>query len=75
MIKKWSNHVEIKPNHLAEILKQFIKIAELAREKRLHPLLLFEKELQKIITEIHFKLSECEFPIPTSHVRRHTPTG
>ena len=61
--------MDIKLNHLAESLKQFIKIVEVAREKRLHPLLLTKEQLQEIITEIHFKLSEYEFPIPTSHFR------
>ena len=68
-IRQWADHIDIKLNHLAESSKQFIKIVEAAREKRLHPLLPTKEQLQEIITKIHFKLSEYEFPIPTSHVR------
>ena len=67
-IRQWADHIDIKLNHLAESLGQFIKIVEAAREKRLHPLLLNKEQLQEIITEIYFKLSEYEFLIPTSHV-------
>ena len=67
-IRQWADHINIKLNHLAESSKQFIRIVEEAREKRLHPLLLTKEQLQEIITEIHFKLSEYEFPKPTSHV-------
>ena len=68
-IRQWADHIDIKLNHLAESLKQFIKIPESARKKRSHPLLLSKEQLQEIITEINFKLSEYEFPIPTSLVR------
>ena len=64
-----ADHIEIKLNHLAESLKQFIKIAELARGKRLLLLLPSKEKLQEIITEIYFKISEYEFSIPTSHER------
>ena len=40
MIRQWADHIKIKLNHLAEGLRHFIKIAELSREKRLHPFLL-----------------------------------
>ena len=68
-IRQWADHIEIKLNHLDESSKQFIKIVEAAREKRLHTLLLTKEQLQEIITEVHFKLREYESPIPSSHVR------
>ena len=45
-IRQWADHIDIKLDHLAESLKQFIKIVEAARVKRLHPLLLTNEQLQ-----------------------------
>ena len=39
------------------------------RKKVVFSLLLSKDQQQEIITEIHFKLSEHELPIPTSDVR------
>ena len=59
----------LKLEHLHEVLKQFIKITEYAREGRLDPSTISKAQLQKEITEIHTKMEDYEFPIPTSHIR------
>ena len=66
---QWSTHLELKLEHLYEIIKQFIKITEYAREGKLHPSTIFKAQLQEVITEIHTKMEDCEFPIPNSHIR------
>ena len=68
-IIQWSTHLELKFEQLHEILKQFIKITEYAREGKLHPSTISKAQLQKVITEIHTKMEEYEFPIPTSYIR------
>ena len=50
-------------------MKQFIKIAEYAREGKLHPSTISKAQLQEVITEIHTKMEDYEFPIPISHIR------
>ena len=66
---QWSTHLELKSEHLYEIIKQFIKITEYAREGKLHPSTISKAQLQEVITEIHTKMEGYEFPIPTSHIR------
>ena len=61
--------MELKLEHLHEIKKQFIKITEYAREGKLHPLTISKAQIQEVITEIHTKIEDYEFPIPTSHLR------
>ena len=50
------------------MLKQFIKTIEYAREGKLHPSTISKAQLQEVITEIHIKMDDYEFPIPTSHI-------
>ena len=66
---QWSTHLELKLEHLYEIQKQFIKIREYAREGNLNPSTISKAQLQEVITEIHTKMEDYEFPIPTSHLR------
>ena len=66
---QWTTHLERKLEYLYEILKQYIKITENAREGKLHPSRISKAQLQKVITEIHTKMEDYEFPIPTSHLR------
>ena len=65
---QWSTHLELKLEHLHEIIKQFIKITEYAREGKLHPSTISKAQLQEVITEIHSKMEHYEYPIPTSHI-------
>ena len=66
---QWSSHLELKLEHLHGVLKQFIKITEYARERKLHPSTISKSQLQGVITEIHTKMEDYEFPIPTLHIR------
>ena len=66
---QWSTHLELKLEHLHEIIKQFFKITEYEREGKLHPSTISKAQLQEIITEIHTKMEDYGFPIPTSHIR------
>ena len=66
---QWSTNWELKLENLYEITKEFIKITEYAREGKLHPSTISKAQLQEVITEIHTKMENCEFPIPTSHIR------
>ena len=66
---QWSTHLELKLEYLCEILKQYIEITEYAREGKLHPSTISKAQLQEVITEIHTKMEDYEFPIPTSHLR------
>ena len=68
-MSQWSTYLELKLEHLYEIIKQFIKITEYAREGKLHPSTISKAQLQEVITEIHTKMEDYEFPIPTSHIR------
>ena len=61
--------MELKLEHLHEKLKQFIKITEYAREGKLYPSTISKAQPQEIITEIHTKIEDYKFPIPTSHIR------
>ena len=66
---QWPTHLKLKLEHLQETLKQFIKITEYEREGKLHPSTISKAQLQGVITEIHTKMEDYEFPIPTSHIR------
>ena len=66
---QWSIHLEIKLEHLHVVLKKFIKITEYAREGKLHPSTISKAQLQEVITQIHTKMEDYEFPIPTLHIR------
>ena len=68
-IIEWSTHLDLKLEHLHEVLEQFIEIIEYAREGKLHPSTISKAELQEGITEIHTKMEDHEFPISTSCVR------
>ena len=71
---QWSTHWELKLENLYEIIKQFIKITEYAREGKLHPSTISKAQLLEVITEIHTKMEDYEFPIPTSHIRVELPS-
>ena len=64
-VMHWSTHLELKLEHLYEIIKQFIKITEYSREGKLHPSTISKAQLQEEITEIHTKMEDYEFPIHT----------
>ena len=66
---QWSIYLELKLEHLHGVLKQFIKITEYAQEGKLHPSTISKAQLQEVITEIHTKMEDYEFAIPTSHIR------
>ena len=66
---QWSTHLELKLEHLYEIIKQFIRITEYAREGKLHPSIISKVQLQEVITEIHTEMEDYKLPIPTSHLR------
>ena len=63
-----SIHLELKLEHLYEIIEQFIKITKYSREGKLHPSTISKAQLQVVITEIHTKMEDYEFPIPTSQI-------
>ena len=63
------HQLEIINEYSTEIIKQFIKITEYAREGKLHPATISKGQLREVITEIHTKMENYEFSIPTSHIR------
>ena len=66
---KRATHFELKIEDLHWVLKQFNKIREYAWEGKLHPFAISITQLQEVITEIHTKMEEYDFPIPTIHIR------
>ena len=68
-LRQWSAKVEAKYDHLFETLLQITDIILNAREKRVHPMLITNNQLQEIINEIHTEAENYEFPIPSSHVK------
>lgn len=52
-IKQWTAHVKVNLDHLLDILLQFSKIIENARERKVHPAPITNNQLQEIITELH----------------------
>ena len=68
-LRQWSAKVEAKYDHLFETLLQITYIILNAREKRVHPMLITNNQLQEIINEIHTEAENYEFPIHSSHVK------
>ena len=68
-LRQWSAKVEAKYDHLFETLMQITDIILNAREKKVHPMLINNNQLQEIINEIHTETENYEFPIPSSHIK------
>ena len=66
---QWATHFKLKLEHLHGVLKQFIKITEYGRDGKLQTSMISKAELQEVITELHTKLEDYKFSIPTSHIR------